>query len=73
MPGDQADAFEAVMAAAVPELLESEAGLLYRMVTMVPPSEAVKANVTVCHLLQQPGTFVITWPRGYHAVRTPSA
>ena len=32
-----------------------------------PADEAVRAGVSVCHLLQQPGTFVITWPRAYHA------
>ena len=30
------------------ELLESEAGLMYKMVTMVPPGEAVRAGVRVC-------------------------
>ena len=49
------------------ELLESEAGLMYKMVTMVPPGEAVRAGVRVCRLLQKPGTFVVTWPRAYHA------
>ena len=67
VPGDQAEAFEEVMRNAVPDLVDSEAGLMYKMVTMVPPGEAVKAGVKVCHLLQKPGTFVITWPRGYHA------
>ena len=67
VPGAQADAFEEVMRAAVPDLIESEKGLLYKMVTMVPPAEAVRAGVDVCHLVQRPGTFVITWPRAYHA------
>jgi histone demethylase JARID1 len=67
VPGSQAEAFERVMREAVPELVASEQGLLYKMVTMVPPLEAAAAGVDVCHLLQQPGTFVITWPRGYHA------
>lgn len=62
VPGSQATSFEGVMAAAVPDLMQDEAGLLYRMVTMVPPDEAVKAGVDVCHLLQHPGSFVITWP-----------
>ena len=65
--GDQADQFEEVMRQAVPDLVESEAGLLYKMVTMVPPTEAIKEGVQVCHLIQKPGTFVITFPRAYHA------
>ena len=40
---------------------------MYKMVTMVPPGEAVRAGVRVCRLLQKPGTFVVTWPRAYHA------
>jgi hypothetical protein len=41
------------MREAVPELMESEAGLLYKMVTMLPPTVARKAGVRVCKLLQQ--------------------
>ena len=67
VPGDEADAFEAVMREAVPDLVETESGLLYKMVTMVPPGEAAQKGVNVCHLVQQPGSFVITWPRAYHA------
>ena len=37
----------------VPELLESEFGLLYKMVTMLPPERIKSAGVGVCHLLQQ--------------------
>ena len=69
VPGAEADAFEAVMRHAVPELMESEAGLLYKMVTMLPPTTIQEGGVSVCHLLQRPGSFVITWPRAYHAVR----
>ena len=67
VPGTAAEAFEQVMVEAVPELMQSEKGLLYKMVTMLPPETALKAGVRVCHLLQRPGSFVITWPRAYHA------
>ncbi len=67
VPGTEAEAFEQVMVEAVPELMQSEKGLLYKMVTMLPPETALKAGVRVCHLLQRPGSFVITWPRAYHA------
>ena len=67
VPGTEAEAFEQVMVEAVPELMQSEKGLLYKMVTMLPPETALKAGVSVCHLVQPPGSFVITWPRGYHA------
>ena len=67
VPCEQADAFEAVMRSELAELVQTEQGLLYKMVTMVPPGEAVRAGVRVCRLLQKPGTFVVTWPRAYHA------
>jgi histone demethylase JARID1 len=67
VPGHAAGAFESVMAAAVPELLASEAGLLYKMTTMLPPRTLAEANVPVCRLTQRAGSFVITWPRAYHA------
>ena len=67
VPGTEAEAFEGAMREAVPELMKSEPGLLFKMTTMVSPETVLNAGVGVCHLIQQPGTFVITWPRGYHA------
>jgi hypothetical protein len=52
---------------AAPELFAHEAGLLYRMVTMVPPAELVERGVRVTHARQRAGTFVVTWPAAYHA------
>jgi len=68
VPGESAAQFEAAMVAAVPELLAHEAGLLYKMTTMLPPRTLAEAGVPVCRLLQRPGSFVVTWPRAYHAV-----
>lgn len=67
VPGHAACTFEAAMKEAVPELLASEAGLLYKMTTMLPPRTLAEAGVPVCRLLQRAGSFVITWPRAYHA------
>jgi histone demethylase JARID1 len=67
VPGHAAGAFEAAMVQAVPELLASEAGLLYKMTTMLPPRTLAEAGVPVCRLVQRAGSFVITWPRAYHA------
>jgi len=67
VPGHDAERFEAAMREAVPELIEGDGGLLYKMVTMVPPQAAHGAGVSVCRLLQKAGSFVITWPRAYHA------
>ena len=70
VPGHEAAAFEGVMRAAVPDLVESEASLLYKMVTMVPPGEAVRAGSTYSRFWALPGHYTlrglcchVTWPR----------
>ena len=59
VPGDEADAFEEVMREAVPDLVESEAGLLYTMVTMVPPGEAVKVRTSIVLSHSRPLTSLV--------------
>ena len=41
--------------------------LLQRIVTMVSPEIFRERGVRVVHALQQPGEFIITLPRAYHA------
>ena len=67
IPGHAAEKFEQVMRDEMPELMQSEQGLLFKMVTMLPPETIAKAGVPIFHLLQRPGSFVVTWPRAYHA------
>ena len=43
----------------LPDLVESEAGLMYKMVTMVPPPKLRASGVDVCHLVQRPGGSAI--------------
>jgi hypothetical protein len=56
VPGTEAEAFEGAMREAVPELMASEPGLLFKMTTMVTPETVLNAGVGVCHLIQRPGT-----------------
>jgi hypothetical protein len=34
--------------------------------TMFPPHHLMEAGVRVCRCVQQPGEFVVTYPRSYH-------
>ncbi|GAB0498346.1 hypothetical protein MMPV_009689 [Pyropia vietnamensis] len=66
-PGGQgAHAFEAAMRASVPHLFKDEPGLLFSLVTMVPPTTLAAGGVPVCRTVQRPGEFVITFPHAYH-------
>ena len=42
-------------------------GLLADIVTMVDPAVLLAAGLPVCRAVQQPGQFVVTFPRTYHA------
>ena len=68
IPGTSADAFERAVREIVPSLVESAPDLLHRIVTLVPPALLRDAHgVEVFQTLQEPGEFVVTWPRAYHA------
>jgi histone demethylase JARID1 len=67
IPGADAEAFEAAMKEAVPELFEQQPDLLFQLVTLLPPDQLKKAGVNVFALDQRAGQFVITFPQAYHA------
>ncbi|GAQ86122.1 Transcription factor jumonji (jmj) family protein [Klebsormidium nitens] len=73
VPGQAAQAFERVAREKVFNLPDDEAGLartlrlLIGKTIMFPPGLLVDAGVPVCRAVQQPGEFVITFPRSYHA------
>lgn len=64
--GDAARAFEAAMRASVPHLFSDEPGLLFSLVTMVPPTTLAAAQVPMCRTVQRPGEFIVTFPLAYH-------
>ncbi|EXB37360.1 Lysine-specific demethylase 5A [Morus notabilis] len=66
VPGGEADAFEKVMRNCLPDLFEAEPDLLFQLVTMLNPSVLQENGVPVYTVLQEPGNFVITFPRSYH-------
>ncbi|KAG9145128.1 hypothetical protein Leryth_008916 [Lithospermum erythrorhizon] len=67
VPADEADAFEKVMRKSLPDLFDAQPDLLFQLVTMLSPSVLQKHNVPVYSILQEPGNFIITFPRSYHA------
>lgn len=66
VPGSQARAFEKVMKSSLPDLFDAQPDLLFQLVTMLNPSVLQENGVPVYSTLQEPGNFVITFPRAYH-------
>ncbi|KAL5098856.1 hypothetical protein RYX36_003183 [Vicia faba] len=66
VPGSQARAFEKVMRRSLPDLFDAQPDLLFQLVTMLNPSVLQENGVPVYSVLQEPGSFVITFPRSYH-------
>ncbi|VVT57274.1 uncharacterized protein SAPINGB_P005630 [Magnusiomyces paraingens] len=67
VPGDHAEEFEKTVKNTAPELFEKQPDLLFQLVTMVSPDVLLKDNVPCYTIKQQPGQFVITWPKVYHS------
>ncbi|XP_050266962.1 lysine-specific demethylase JMJ17 isoform X1 [Quercus robur] len=66
VPGNRASAFEEVMQKTLPDLFDAQPDLLFQLVTMLNPSVLQENGVPVYSILQEPGNFVITFPRSYH-------
>ncbi|KAH9620864.1 hypothetical protein KSS87_016795 [Heliosperma pusillum] len=66
VPGCEAPAFEKVMRSCLPDLFDAQPDLLFQLVTMLNPSVLQESGVPVYSVLQEPGNFVITFPRSYH-------
>ncbi|KAJ8766205.1 hypothetical protein K2173_021722 [Erythroxylum novogranatense] len=66
VPGSEASAFEKVMRRSLPDLFDAQPDLLFQLVTMLNPSVLLENGVPVYSVLQEPGNFVITFPRSYH-------
>lgn len=66
VPGTEAIAFEKVMRNTLPDLFEAQPDLLFQLVTMLNPSVLQENDVPVYSVLQEPGNFVITFPKSFH-------
>lgn len=67
IPSFDADNFEKIMKLMMPELFEANPDLLFHLTTMLSPWELNSRGVSVYTIDQNPGEFVITFPRAYHA------
>lgn len=66
VPGSEACSFEKVMRNSLPDLFDAQPDLLFQLVTMLNPSVLQENGVPVYSVLQEPGNFVITFPRSFH-------
>ncbi|KAI4299978.1 hypothetical protein L6164_033398 [Bauhinia variegata] len=67
VPGKFASALEDVMRKHLPDLFEEQPNLLNELVTQLSPTILKSEGVPVYRTVQNPGEFVITFPRAYHA------
>ncbi|CAE5962301.1 unnamed protein product [Arabidopsis arenosa] len=67
VPGNAASAFEKVMRKTLPDLFDAQPDLLFQLVTMLSPTVLQENKVPVYTVLQEPGNFVITFPKSFHA------
>ncbi|PIN21766.1 hypothetical protein CDL12_05536 [Handroanthus impetiginosus] len=67
VPGSDALKLEAAMKKYLPDLFEEQPDLLHKLVTQLSPSILKSEGVPVYRCVQNPGEFVLTFPRAYHA------
>lgn len=66
VPSSRLADFESAMIDAFPKLFKADPRLLHRLVTHLSPRELLKRGISVCRIDHKPGSFVITFPNGYH-------
>ncbi|KAL6503710.1 hypothetical protein OROGR_025633 [Orobanche gracilis] len=67
VPRSHALQLEAAMRKHLPNLFEEQPDLLHKLVTQLSPSVLRSEGVPVYRCVQNPGEFVLTFPRAYHA------
>eukprot|EP00252_Welwitschia_mirabilis_P018476 TRINITY_DN4105_c0_g1_i1.p1 TRINITY_DN4105_c0_g1~~TRINITY_DN4105_c0_g1_i1.p1 ORF type:complete len:1382 (-),score=296.77 TRINITY_DN4105_c0_g1_i1:53-4198(-) len=67
VPGNAAVQLEKAMRKHLPDLFEEQPDLLHKLVTQLSPSILKSEGVPVYRSVQNPGEFVLTFPRAYHA------
>ena len=67
VPGASAEQFERAARGLLPAVFDASPDLLLQLVAMFPPSDLCARGVPVYKIMQSPGEFVVTFPRGYHA------
>lgn len=67
VPAEDAAKLEAAMRKHLPDLFEEQPDLLHKLVTQLSPSVLRSEGVRVYRCVQNPGEFVLTFPRAYHS------
>jgi histone demethylase JARID1 len=67
VPGNAAELFEAVSKEFLMGLFRESPDLLHHMTTQISPSLLLANRVPVYKVTQEPGTFIITFPKSFHA------
>ncbi|EPS73316.1 hypothetical protein M569_01432, partial [Genlisea aurea] len=67
VPGSHATELESAMRKHLPDLFEEQPDLLNQLVTQLSPHVLKSEGVPVYRVVQNPGEFVLTYPRAYHA------
>ncbi|KAL5566870.1 hypothetical protein UlMin_030034 [Ulmus minor] len=67
VPGKDACKLEEAMRKHLPDLFEEQPDLLHKLVTQLSPSILRSDGVPVYRCVQNPGEFVLTFPRAYHS------
>ncbi|KAF5799166.1 putative chromatin remodeling & transcription regulator FYR family [Helianthus annuus] len=67
VPGKDAIKLEAAMRKHLPDLFAEQPDLLHKLVTQLSPSILKSEGVPVFRCVQNPGEFIVTFPRAYHS------
>ncbi|KVI04786.1 FY-rich, C-terminal [Cynara cardunculus var. scolymus] len=67
VPGKDAIKLEAAMRKHLPDLFAEQPDLLHKLVTQLSPTILKSEGVPVFRCVQNPGEFVLTFPRAYHS------
>ncbi|GAB4836091.1 hypothetical protein Ancab_001008 [Ancistrocladus abbreviatus] len=67
VPGKDATKLEEAMRKHLPGLFEEQPDLLHKLVTQLSPAVLKSEGVPVYRCIQNPGEFVLTFPRAYHS------
>ncbi|XP_076897466.1 putative lysine-specific demethylase JMJ16 [Bidens hawaiensis] len=67
VPGKDAIKLEAAMRKHLPDLFAEQPDLLHKLVTQLSPSILKSEGVPVYRCVQNPGEFILTFPRAYHS------
>ncbi|GAB4855353.1 hypothetical protein Ancab_023974 [Ancistrocladus abbreviatus] len=67
VPGKDATKLEEAMRKHLPGLFEEQPDLLHKLVTQLSPAVLKSDGVPVYRCIQNPGEFVLTFPRAYHS------